>query len=184
VDCLTLRVKDIDFGQRMVILRNSKGGKSRSVALPEKLIDKLKHHLEEVKKIHDRDLSAGFGSVVLPDALARKYPNAGKEWAWQWVFPATSRYTIEGTGIQRRHHLHETAIQKAVKTAMREAKIYKHAGPHAFRHSYATHLLEDGVNIRTIQELLGHERLETTMIYTHVAHLGSNIQSPLDKIAV
>jgi integron integrase len=183
VDCLTLRGKDIDFGQRLIILRNSKGGKSRSLALPEKLVEPLRLHLEEVKKTHERDLAEGWGSVVLPDALDRKYPSASKSWAWHWVFPATSRYEIEETKIQRRHHLHETAVQKAVKTAMREARIYKHAGPHAFRHSYATHLLEDGVNIRTIQELLGHERLETTMIYTHVARLGSNIPSPLDKLA-
>lgn len=185
VDCLTLRIKDVDFGQNMITLRDSKGGKSRSLVIPAKLIDRLKAQIEEAKKIHDADLAAGYGSVEMPDALAKKYQSASKSFAWQWVFPATSRYEYVENGIktQRRHHLHESAVQKAVKAALISAKVYKHAGPHTFRHSYATHLLEDGVNIRTIQELLGHKFLETTMIYTHCAHLASNVKSPLDKLS-
>lgn len=185
VDCLTLRIKDVDFGQNMIILRDSKGGKSRSLPIPQSIIASLRLHIEEVKKLHDRDLATGFGSVELPDALAAKYPSAAKSWAWQWVFPATSRYqiTIDGVPTERRHHLHETAVQKAVKSALIEAKVYKHAGPHTFRHSYATHLLEDGVDIRTIQELLGHSSVETTMIYTHCAQTKKGIKSPLDKLS-
>lgn len=182
VDCLTLRVQDIDLSQKLIVLKNSKGGKSRALALPESLIEPLRLHLSDVKKIHERDLSQGYGSVVLPYALNRKYPGASKDWCWQWVFPAASRYIEPTTKIQRRHHLHESAVQKAVKQARIEAKIYKQAGPHIFRHSYATHLLEDGINIRTIQELLGHANIETTMIYTHVAQLASKIQSPLDRL--
>lgn len=182
VDCLTLRVQDIDFGQKLIILKDSKGGKSRSLALPDALIEPLRIHLMEVKRIHDRDIAKGWGSVLLPNALARKYPSASKEWSWQWVFPATSRYIEPKTNIQRRHHLHESAVQKAVKQARIEARIFKYAGPHIFRHSYATHLLEDGENIRTIQELLGHAHVETTMIYTHVAQSPSRVRSPLDRL--
>lgn len=185
VDCLTLRIKDIDFGQNMIVLRDSKGGKSRSLRIPERTVPKLKAHIETVKKIHDRDLALGFGAVELPDALARKYPSAARSWAWQWAFPATTRYEIVLNGVknERRHHLHESAVQKVFKAAMLRAKIYKHAGPHTLRHSYATHLIESGENIRTIQEQLGHASLETTMIYTHCMRPGSNVRSPLDTLA-
>jgi integron integrase len=182
IDCLTLRVQDIDFGRKLITLQNSKGGKSRSLALPEALIPKLQLHLEEVKKTHERDLAKGWGSVMLPNALDRKYPNASKEWGWQWVFPATSRYIEPKTHIQRRHHLHESAVQKAVKRARYDARIFKHVTPHIFRHSYATHLLEDGENVRVVQELLGHESIETTMVYLHVMQSPSRVKSPLDRL--
>lgn len=182
VDCLSLRVKDIDFGQRTVTVRESKGGSARVLNLPASLVDRLQRHVQKVKAIHEQDLREGWGAVDLPGALAKKYPNANREFGWQYLFPAATRWTNEETGQQGRHHIHETVIQKAVKSARIAAKIYKHVTPHTFRHSYATHLLEDGETIRTVQELLGHKSVKTTMIYTHVMQKKSSVRSPLDRM--
>lgn len=181
-DCLTLRVQDVDFDRKLITIHNAKGGKSRALALPETLIPALQVHLQNAKRMHEQDLAKGWGSILLPNALDRKYPNASKEWGWQWVFPATSRFIEPKTHIQRRHHLHESAVQKAVKRARYEARIFKHVTPHIFRHSYATHLLEDGENVRVVQDLLGHESIETTMIYLHVMQSPSMVKSPLDRL--
>ena len=151
--------------------------------LPKSLVDKLKQHLLQVRLLHRGDLAAGAGEVVLPGALDRKDPNAGREWAWQWVFPAGRQYTEPGTGVIRGHHLHESAVQRAVKVAVRKADIAKPATCHTFRHSFATHLLENGQDIRTIQQLLGHRSLTTTMIYTHVLNKGGlGVRSPADLL--
>lgn len=182
VDCLSLRIKDVDFGQKTVTVRESKGGSARVLPLPAFLAERLQRHLLKVKAIHEQDLRDGWGAVELPGALARKYPNANKEFGWQFLFPAATRWTNEQTGQQGRHHIHETVIQKAVKSARIAAKIYKHVTPHTFRHSYATHLLEDGETIRTVQELLGHKSVKTTMIYTHVMQKKSSVKSPLDRM--
>ncbi|MDD3807422.1 MAG: integron integrase [Candidatus Marinimicrobia bacterium] len=180
-ESMELRVKDIDFGYNQVIVRDSKGEKDRSTMLPQKIIQTLKDHLEKVKIIHEKDLKNGFGNVYLPYAIERKYPNAKYEWGWQYVFPATKISTDPRSGVQRRHHLYDTVIQKAVKQAIKDAGITKHASCHTFRHSFATHLLESGYDIRTIQELLGHKNLETTMIYTHVINQGGKgVRSPAD----
>lgn len=181
-ECMTLRVQDVDFNRHQIVVRRGKGKKDRVVPLPLCAEDRLQRHLEQVKKLHEQDLRDGFGTVELPDALDRKYPNAPKEWGWQWVFPATSRYRIPGTLIQRRHHLHETAVQKSVKAAVKKAGIVKRVTPHTFRHSFATHLLESGADIRTIQELLGHSNVNTTMIYTHVTQNGCATKSPMDRL--
>lgn len=182
VDCLSLRVKDVDFGQRTVTIRESKGGSARVLPLPSFLAERLQRHLQKVKAVHEQDLREGWGVVELPGALAKKYPNANREFGWQFLFPAASRWTNEQTGQQGRHHIHETVIQKAVKSARIAARIYKHVTPHTFRHSYATHLLEDGETIRTVQELLGHKSVNTTMIYTHVMQKKSAVRSPLDRM--
>ena len=183
MECLQLRVKDIDFTSNQIIVRAGKGDKDRHTMLPAAVKERLAKHLEIIKEQHRRDLERGLGRVALPNALDRKYPNAGKEWGWQWVFPATSHYTDRATGEQRRHHLHESALQKVVKQAVRKAGLAKPATPHTFRHSFATHLLEDGYDIRTVQELLGHTDVTTTMIYTHVLNRGGRgVNSPADRL--
>ena len=181
MECLRLRVKDVDFTSSQLTIRDGKGEKDRVTMLPGKLKQPLMRHLRKVRVIHEEDLAAGYGEVYLPYALGRKYPNAPKVWAWQYVFPAPSRSIDPRDGIERRHHLGESAVQKAVKRAIRKTSVNKHASCHTFRHSFATHLLESGYDIRTVQELLGHSDVRTTMIYTHVLNKpGLNIRSPLD----
>jgi integron integrase len=178
---LSLRVKDLDFAQRMIIVRDGKGMKDRVTVLPDCLIGALQDHLRSVKRSHQQDLDNGYGSVYLPFALERKYPSAGREWIWQYVFPSSRISTDPRSGVVRRHHMHESGLQKAIKQAVRGAGVDKRASCHTFRHCFATHLLEDGYDIRTVQELLGHKDIKTTMIYTHVLNRGSlGVRSPLD----
>ena len=183
MEALRLRVHDLDFNRRELTVRNGKGGKDRRTLLPERLSKELRNHLEEVRQIHQRDLMNGWGRVVLPYALARKYPNAAVEWGWQWVFPQQRRWQDPTSGEQGRHHLDPSLIQKSVRRAVLAAGISKPASCHSLRHSFATHLLERGQDIRTIQELLGHSDLKTTMIYTHVLNRGPmGVASPADLL--
>jgi len=181
---LRLRVKDVDFGQNLIIVRDGKGFKDRTTTLPEAVRPALQTHLQQVKALHHADLQAGNGRSSLPNALARKYPNANTEWAWQFVFPSKSlAKDPRGDETLFRHHLHESTIQKAIRKAAQSSGIPKRISPHTFRHSFATHLLEANYDIRTIQELLGHKDVKTTMIYTHVANRGvMGVRSPLDEL--
>jgi integron integrase len=181
-ECLKLRVKDVDFGYRQILVRDGKGAKDRVTMLSQSLVEPLKRHLVRVKVLHERDLATGHATVELPDALARKYPRAPYEWAWKFVFPSHKLSADPRTGALRRHHVYENYLIRGVKEAARAARIAKHVSCHTLRHSFATHLLEGGYDIRTVQELLGHADVSTTMIYTHVLNKGAGaVASPLDR---
>ena len=183
MECLRLRVKDIEFDSNQIIVRDGKGQKDRVTMLPEQLKTQLIEHLKRVRVLHEKDLKCGFGEVYLPYALSRKYPNAAKEWYWQYVFPSKKISRDPRSGKYRRHHANETALQRAVRNAARSVGISKPVSPHTFRHSFATHLLEAGYDIRTVQDLLGHSDVSTTMIYTHVLNKGGmGVKSPLDMV--
>jgi integron integrase len=182
LELLRLRVKDVDFERNQIVVRGGKGDKDRVTMLPERLKLELQKHLARVRLLHEQDVREGFGEVYLPEALARKYPKAAKEWGWQWVFPSRSRSRDPRSGKVRRHHVQETGLQRAVKAGLQLSGITKPATCHTLRHSFATHLLEGGYDIRTVQDLLGHKDVSTTQIYTHVMQKpGLGIRSPLDS---
>ncbi len=184
MECVRLRVKDVEFAQRQILVRDGKGFKDRVTMLPQALTAPLKEHIARVRELHKQDLANGYGAVYLPYALDKKYPNAPREWGWQYVFPAQSLSVDPRSNVTRRHHANEQALQRAVKQAVRSAGLVKPATPHTLRHSFATHLLQSGYDIRTVQELLGHSDVSTTMIYTHVLNRGGRgVVSPLDAVA-
>ncbi len=182
-EVLRLRVKDIEFGQSQILVRDSKGNKDRVTMLPQSLLEPLKKHISKVKILYEADQKNNVNGVELPYALEKKYPSAGKEWAWQWVFPSDNLSKDPRTGIVRRHHRYGSSLRKRIKAAAKKAGVQKPVTPHTFRHSFATHLLENNYDIRTVQELLGHKSVKTTMIYTHVLNKGASaVQSPLDIV--
>jgi integron integrase len=184
LECLRLRVKDVEFGLNRILVRDAKGHKDRFVPLPAAVRPQLVSRLARVKQLHEEDLAKGGGTVYMPFALARKYPGSGREWGWQWLFPARDVSQDPRSDAVRRHHIHERVIQRAVKEAVRDAGIKRPVNCHTFRHSFATHLIEDGYDIRTVQELLGHKHVNTTMIYTHVLNRsgGRGVRSPIDAL--